>query len=80
MTFTINPYVRALLYVVTALGTPVVAYLFAKGYLGTLEVTLWSAEVTVVSTMAAFHTTTNAPVVPVTPTAPTVPVDTTPQI
>ena len=51
------PYrVRAVLYVLTALGTPVVAYLFAKGIIGDLEVTLWSAEVAVVSAIAAFNT------------------------
>jgi len=55
---TINlPYkVRAALYVLTALGTPVVAYLFAKELIGTLEVTLWGAEVTVVNVMAALNT------------------------
>jgi len=50
------PYqVRALLYVLTALGTPVVAYLFAKGTIGELETFLWSAEVTVVSMLATFN-------------------------
>lgn len=56
MTLNVPPKVRAFLYVFTALGTPVVAYLFAKGFIGELEVTLWSAEVAVVSSLAAFNT------------------------
>lgn len=52
------PYkVRATLYVLTALGTPFVAYLLAKGFIGELEVALWSAEVAVVSAIAAFNVT-----------------------
>lgn len=51
------PYqVRATLYVLTAIGTPIVAYLLSKGTIGTLEVSLWSAEVSVVSALAAFNT------------------------
>ena len=55
---TINvPYrIRAALYILTSIGTPVIAYLFAKDILGELEVALWSAEVTVVSALAAFNT------------------------
>lgn len=50
------PYkLRIALYVFTALGTPIIAYLSAKGYLGELEVALWSAEVTIVAGMAAFN-------------------------
>jgi hypothetical protein len=48
--------VRAVLYIITALGTPIVAYLNAKGYVGSLEVGLWSAEVAVVSLMAGLNT------------------------
>lgn len=54
------PYkIRAMLYALTALGSPLIAYLLAKGIIGGLEVTLWSAEVAVVSTLAAFNTTPN---------------------
>ena len=55
---TVNvPYkIRAGLYILTAIGTPIIAYLFAKDILGELEVALWSAEVTVVSALAAFNT------------------------
>lgn len=50
------PYkVRAALYVLTALGAPIIAYLFAKGHIGEIEVTLWAAEVTVVNTLAALN-------------------------
>lgn len=49
--------VRVALYVVTALGTPVVAYLLAKGYISELEVGLWSGLVTAVSGMAALNVT-----------------------
>lgn len=48
--------VRAALYLVTALGTPVVVYLQAKGLIGDLEFILWSAEVTVVNGIAALNT------------------------
>ena len=49
--------VRAILYVITAVGTPVVAYLAALGVIGDLEVTLWSAEVTVAGAIAALNIT-----------------------
>lgn len=52
------PYkVRAALYILTAIGTPIVAYLSAKNIVGDLEVVLWSAEVTVVSGLALFNVT-----------------------
>lgn len=47
---------RAVLYLLTAIGTPAIAYLNAKGYIGSLEVALWSAEVTVVNGLAALNT------------------------
>lgn len=43
------------LYLLTALGTPLIAYLFAKDIIGELEVTLWGAEVAVVNAMAALN-------------------------
>lgn len=52
------PYkVRLVLYVLNILASPVVAYLLAKGVIGTLEMTLWAAEVTAVSALAAFNIT-----------------------
>lgn len=55
MPLNIPPKVRASLYALTALGTPIVAYLLAKNIIGSLEVTLWSAEVAVVSALAAYN-------------------------
>jgi hypothetical protein len=46
------------LYIITALGTPLIAYLASKGIIGNLEVGLWSSIVTVVSGMAAFNVAT----------------------
>jgi hypothetical protein len=57
MKFNLPNRVRAALYVFTSLGTPVVAYAFAKEWIGELEVALWSAEVAVVTAMAALNTT-----------------------
>lgn len=54
MKLNINPKVRVVLYVVTAVGTPLVAYLASKEVIGDLEVTLWSSEVAIVSAMAGF--------------------------
>lgn len=50
-----TPKIRLVLYIVTAVGTPLMAYLVAKGFMGELEMALWSAEVTVVSAMAALN-------------------------
>lgn len=47
--------VRAAIYIATAIGTPLVAYLFSKGIIGEIEVSLWAAEVTVASTIATFN-------------------------
>jgi hypothetical protein len=50
------PYqVRAGIYLATAVGTPLVAYLAAKSIIGDLEVTLWSAEVVVATGLAALN-------------------------
>lgn len=50
------PYrVRAGIYILTAVGTPVVAYLSAIHIIGDLEVTLWSAEVAVASGLAVLN-------------------------
>lgn len=56
MTLNIPPKVRVAIYLLTALGTPVIAYLNAREIIGTLEVTLWSAEVAIVGGMAALKT------------------------
>jgi hypothetical protein len=55
MTFNIPPKVRIALYILTIIGTPVMAYLKAKGIVGDLEINLWSAEVVAVAGMAALN-------------------------
>jgi hypothetical protein len=56
---TLNPprKVRAALYIFTAVGTPLVAYLKVKGLIGDPELVLWAAEVTVVNGIAALNVT-----------------------
>lgn len=57
MTFNPPSKIRALLYIITAIGTPVVAYLLTKDVISELEVALWAAEVTVVNAMATLNVT-----------------------
>ena len=59
MKFTIPHQLRIALYIFTAIGTPIVAYLFDGGIIGVREVALWGAEVMVISTMAAFNVQTD---------------------
>lgn len=59
MKLNLPPKARVILYIITALGTPIMAYLLVKGYIGKDEVLLWSAEITVVSSMAAFNVTSD---------------------
>lgn len=52
------PYkIRAMLYIITAIGTPVMGVLTAEDIFADWAMTLWSAEVAVVSALAAFNTT-----------------------
>lgn len=55
MTITAPWWARLVIYVITGVGTPVVAYCLARGWIGPLEVELWSAEVTVGAAVAAGH-------------------------
>lgn len=55
MTLNPPPKVRAALYVLTAVGAPVMAYLLIKGVIGPDEMALWAAEVTVVAGMAGLN-------------------------
>lgn len=55
MKITVPASVRITLYVLTLLGAPVVVYLRARNIIGDLELTLWAAEVSAVSALAAFH-------------------------
>ena len=56
MSLNLPPKARKVAYALTALGTPLVAYLQVKGIIGDAEAVLWAAEVTVVSALAAFNT------------------------
>lgn len=49
--------VRAAIYVTNMVGTPVIAYALAKGWIGPLEVTLWGAEVTAAFGLAGLNAT-----------------------
>lgn len=51
--------VRVILYVITALGTPVVGVLTEQGILPLWAMTLWSAEVAAVGAMAALNVSAN---------------------
>lgn len=57
MTLNVPYKIRAALYTFTLLGSPVVAYLQAKAIIGELEVTLWLAEVSAVTLLAALNVT-----------------------
>ena len=57
MSFNLPYRVRAVLYITTGVVSPVMAYLLARGYITELEMSLWLAEVTFVSALAAFNTT-----------------------
>lgn len=48
--------VRFALYLVSAIGSAVAAYLFAKGYVGDAELGLWAAVVAIVNTLSAANT------------------------
>lgn len=58
---TINvPYaIRAALYVINVIGSPLMAYLLSRGTIGTLEVTLWAAEMSAVFALAGLNVTKN---------------------
>jgi len=57
MNMKLSPAVRRAIYAVTIIGTPLVAYTKAKGWIGNDEVQLWSAEVAAVGTLAAVKVT-----------------------
>ncbi|MBA2952099.1 hypothetical protein GON03_18970 [Nocardioides sp. MAH-18] len=52
--------VRAAIYIANVVGAPLVAYCFAKGWIGQLEVTLWSGEVSAAFLLAGLNTTPRA--------------------
>lgn len=50
--------VRIWLYVITAVGTPVIGVLTEQGFLPSWAMTLWTAEVAVIGAMAALNVAT----------------------
>lgn len=57
MKFEVPHPIRIAIYVVTALGTPIIAYLQARHIIGPLEVALWSAEVAAAGALAIVNVT-----------------------
>lgn len=57
MTINLSYKIRAALYVLNAIGSPVMAYLLARGVIGELEVGLWAAEMTAVFALAGLNVT-----------------------
>lgn len=47
--------IRASLYIITAVGSPVMVYLLALGVINDAAMVLWGAEVAVVSALAGFN-------------------------
>lgn len=52
--------VRVLLYVITALGTPLMGVLVEQNFLPTWAMTLWTAEVAAVGAMAALNVSSSS--------------------
>lgn len=59
MPINIPPAVRFALYLLSALGSVVAAYLFAKGYVGDAELALWAGVVAIINGLAAAKTDLN---------------------
>lgn len=57
MDVNLNRNLRLILYIVTAIGAPVIAYLNATGVIGENEITLWAGLTTVVAAIAGFNIT-----------------------
>lgn len=57
MTLNLPYKVRAILYVLNAIGAPLAAYLLARGTIGELEMTLWAGEMAAVFALAGLNVT-----------------------
>ena len=55
MTVNLSRRTRIAIYVANVLGTPVVAYAHARGWIGDLEVGLWSTEVAAAFVLAGLN-------------------------
>lgn len=62
MTVNLSRRQRVAIYLINIVGTPVVAYALAKGWIGELELTLWAAEVTAAMTLAGLNVASGLPV------------------
>lgn len=60
MSITLPYKLRVGLYLLTVVGTPVVVWAKAHGWITDLDLTLWGAEVTAVTGVAALHATDNS--------------------
>ena len=67
MKITLPHRLRLALYVLNVLGTPVVVYARAKGWIGDLELTLWGAEVAAAFALAGLNVTAGEPPVVIEP-------------
>lgn len=64
MTVNLPKWVRALVYALNVLGTPVVVYARAKDWIGDLELALWGAEVAAGFTLAGLSVPGTPPLAP----------------
>ena len=55
MKVNVPPKVRAALYIITSIGSPIMAYLLTVGIIDEPAMVLWAAEVTVVAALAGFN-------------------------
>lgn len=65
MNVTLPKRLAVALSVITAIGTPLAAYARARGWIGSAEVEVWSAEVAVVGVLTGLHIGTSTPAAPV---------------
>jgi uncharacterized membrane protein YphA (DoxX/SURF4 family) len=61
-TVNLSPGLRLALYIVSALGSLVAAYLFAKGLVGEAETALWAGVVALINAVAAANVNNSQPV------------------
>ena len=55
MTVNLPPRVRLAIFMLNLLGTPVIVYALAKGWIGELELTLWGGEVAAAFALAGLN-------------------------
>lgn len=55
MPIILSPIVRQVLYIITGIGSIIMAYLFAESYVGDAEMVAWSSFTVFISAMAGFN-------------------------